>query len=376
MSDSSYGNADVPVEPGKIFVGGIAWETQEENLKKYFSKFGEVSDCIVMRKPPTDPSHPPDSQRHRGFGFVTFKEPSTIETILNQQSPHTLDGKKIEPKRATVKTAVNQIPSNQELAVKKIFVGGIAHGTSEDEITAYFSQFGNVTEVDLKYDKSTQRMRGFGFVGFDCEDPVEKVVQIHFHQIKGKTVETKKAEPRHSSGPKQPYPNTMGGAYHQPQAYSTDYRTGATNGQYSHQYYGQSATSAAYPYYTAPQGSMHPTGTAAYSNYPSYTANQFGTTAAAYPSYEPGTSFQRSQGSTGAESRGDPAYPSYTFNTGGQMASYQESTGGYPSSRSGYGTGVDSYGQQSTGYSAGEYSRGSSSQRQQQQYSSGRAFGH
>ena len=41
--------------------------------------------------------------------------------------------------------------------------------------------------------------------------------------------------------------------------------------------------------------------------------------------------------------------------TAGQMASYpQEGTGGYPSSRSSYGTSVDSYGQQSAAYSTGE----------------------
>lgn len=31
--------------------------------------------------------------------------------------------------------------------VKKVFVGGIAHGTTEDDIRAYFSQFGPVSSV-------------------------------------------------------------------------------------------------------------------------------------------------------------------------------------------------------------------------------------
>ena len=54
-----------------------------------------------------------------------------------------------------------------------------------------------VTDVELKYDKATQRMKGvlvianiplmhcnvlgFGFVGFDSEEVVEKLAQAHFH---------------------------------------------------------------------------------------------------------------------------------------------------------------------------------------------------
>ena len=44
--------------------------------------------------------------------------------------------------------------------VKKVFVGGIPAGTTEEEMKAHFSTYGTVTDVELKYDKSTQRMRG------------------------------------------------------------------------------------------------------------------------------------------------------------------------------------------------------------------------
>lgn len=31
----------------KLFVGGLSWETTQENLSKYFSRFGDVIDCVV-----------------------------------------------------------------------------------------------------------------------------------------------------------------------------------------------------------------------------------------------------------------------------------------------------------------------------------------
>ncbi|CAJ0828217.1 11968_t:CDS:10 [Entrophospora sp. SA101] len=168
-------------DEGKMFIGGLNWETSDENLKSYFSQFGEVTDCVVMRDP--------NSSRSRGFGFVTFTDPSNVDKVLNKD--HQLDGKVIDPKRA--------IPRDEQEKTEKIFVGGIAPEVTEEEFKQYFLQFGNIVDATLMVDRDSGRPRGFGFITFDSSDPVEKAMARRDLEIQNKTIEVKLAMPKHKT---------------------------------------------------------------------------------------------------------------------------------------------------------------------------------
>ncbi|XP_077989162.1 DAZ-associated protein 1-like isoform X10 [Glandiceps talaboti] len=175
-------------EVGKMFVGGLSWESSKDSLEAYFMKYGEVIDCVIMKDPV--------SGRSRGFGFVKFKDESCVQTVLSR-GPHVLDNRTIDPKACTPRS--QQQKSKQFTGrVKKVFIGGIPPNCSEADVKTYFSEYGNVEEFTMMYDQEQKRPRGFGFLSFESEEAVEKVCDIHFHQINGKTVECKKAEPRDS----------------------------------------------------------------------------------------------------------------------------------------------------------------------------------
>ncbi|GLT42116.1 hypothetical protein SLA2020_161360 [Shorea laevis] len=185
-------------DQGKLFIGGISWETGEDKLKEYFGHYGEVLQTVVMRDKITG--------RPRGFGFVVFADPEVLDTVL--QDKHTIDGRTVEAKRAlsreeqqtsarsgNVNTSRNS-GSGGAIRTKKIFVGGLPPNLTEDGFRQYFEAYGLVTDVVIMYDQNTQRPRGFGFISFDTEDAVDRVLHKTFHDLNGKQVEVKRALPK------------------------------------------------------------------------------------------------------------------------------------------------------------------------------------
>ncbi|XP_048738452.1 RNA-binding protein Musashi homolog 2-like isoform X7 [Ostrea edulis] len=199
-------DGDVPNDPGKMFIGGLSWQTTVESLKDHFGRFGEIKEAMVMKDPTT--------KRSRGFGFVTYKDPASVDTCL-ENGPHILDSKTVDPKvafprkaqpkltdlvqtvEAEVLSEANQSKKRKMVTrTKKIFVGGLSAATTVEDVKNYFSQYGKIEDAMLMFDKTTNRHRGFGFVTFENEDVVDKVCEIHFHEINKKMVECKKAQPK------------------------------------------------------------------------------------------------------------------------------------------------------------------------------------
>eukprot|EP00800_Vazella_pourtalesii_P004671 TRINITY_DN15412_c0_g1_i1.p1 TRINITY_DN15412_c0_g1~~TRINITY_DN15412_c0_g1_i1.p1 ORF type:complete len:279 (+),score=44.91 TRINITY_DN15412_c0_g1_i1:104-940(+) len=169
--------------PSKIFVGGLPYSTSDEELNRVFSRFGEISEVVVMKDSLT--------KRSRGFGFVTFADAVAVDLVLDEheREPIVLNRKKIDPKRAIPKKITAR-------RTKKVFVGGISSDTSQDDVYNYFKDFGNIVEAMLIFDKSTNKHKGFGFVTYDKYDTVDEICCQQFHVINGKKVETKRAQPK------------------------------------------------------------------------------------------------------------------------------------------------------------------------------------
>ena len=80
----------------KLFVGGLAWATDDNGLKTAFEEFGAVADAKVILDR--------DTGRSRGFGFVTFEDDSSATTALEQMNGKELDGRAVNVSEARERT--------------------------------------------------------------------------------------------------------------------------------------------------------------------------------------------------------------------------------------------------------------------------------
>ncbi|XP_024532447.1 heterogeneous nuclear ribonucleoprotein 1 isoform X2 [Selaginella moellendorffii] len=333
-------------DQGKIFVGGVSWETTDEKLKEYFQSYGDVVEAMIMKDRTTG--------RGRGFGFVVFADPDVADRVV--QDKHSINGKLVEAKKAVPRDEHQNAvkpggpggatsPASSTTRTKKIFVGGLAPNVSEEEFKQYFEQFGNITDIVVMYDHATQRPRGFGFITFDSEEAVDSVLQKTFHELKDKMVEVKRAVPKDASAAaRSPTAGYAGprGPFGYGQGFAAPYAYGPARGAYP-SYAAAGYGAAGYGYGYAGYG-----GGAPYGATPGAAAYGAGTGYAAGSgagSYGPG----RNAGWAAAPSYGGNS-PGYGGN-GGNMSGYGATSWGNAGGAQGS-TGSGSYG--GYGYGGGE----------------------
>lgn len=116
----------------KIFVGGLAWETQRDTMRRYFEQFGEIQEAVVI----TDKN----TGRSKGYGFVTFKDPDAAMRACQNPSP-VIDGRRANCNLASLGAHKTRPPTPQHGAGRFRPAPGLVappayHGSS----STYFHQ--------------------------------------------------------------------------------------------------------------------------------------------------------------------------------------------------------------------------------------------
>ncbi|KAJ7057819.1 hypothetical protein C8F01DRAFT_1256435 [Mycena amicta] len=79
----------------KLYVGNLSWNTTDDVLRRAFAAFGTVTDSVHMKDPET--------QRCRGFGYVTFESPAEAQAAVDAMNEQELDGRRIRVNIALVR---------------------------------------------------------------------------------------------------------------------------------------------------------------------------------------------------------------------------------------------------------------------------------
>ena len=86
---------------------------------------------------------------------------------------------------------------------KKLFIGGLSWGTTDDGLQQAFGGYGEIEEAKVITDRETGRSRGFGFITFtDDSSADDAVAQMNGQDLDGRTLKVDFAQdkPRRSGG--------------------------------------------------------------------------------------------------------------------------------------------------------------------------------
>src|SRR5450432_2262282 len=82
-----------------------------------------------------------------------------------------------------------------------LFVGNLSFQTTQDELLAAFSQFGNVERVNIVTDRETGQPRGFAFVEMtEKRDADTAISQLNGADLNGRTMNVNEARPKPEGG--------------------------------------------------------------------------------------------------------------------------------------------------------------------------------
>lgn len=159
-----------------LYVKNLEDYVTEELLSEKFSKFGKISNVVVMRDENGNP---------RGFGFVNFEDPDDAKTAVESMNGVQIGNKLIYVGRAQKKAEREQMlrrqyeERRQERILKSqgsnLYVKNIDDSIDDDELQRVFSHCGMITSAKIMRDEKGLS-RGFGFVCFTTPEEAKKAL--------------------------------------------------------------------------------------------------------------------------------------------------------------------------------------------------------
>ncbi|XP_040379041.1 UBP1-associated protein 2B-like [Oryza brachyantha] len=191
----------------KLFVHGLGWGAGADDLRSAFSRFGELEDCRVISDK--------QSGRSKGYGFVLFRSRRSALRALRR--PQLQIGGRLafchlaasgpapptsQTQNPSSNTNANSGASNNSGAAsssqpdnmqRKIFVGNVHADVDVDRLYEYFSQFGEIEEGPLGFDKTTGKPKGFALFVYKSVESARRALEEPMRNFDGKMLNVQKA---------------------------------------------------------------------------------------------------------------------------------------------------------------------------------------
>jgi polyadenylate-binding protein len=170
-----------------VFVKNLDESVTDEDVKKLFSVYGEVSSAVVQRD---------QEGRSKLFGFVNFVSHEAAQQAVEALNGTTQKGKTIYVGRAQKRTERDEELRRQFEAFKlermskftgvNLYVKNLSEGVNDEQLRGEFEKYGTITSCKVMTDEKGNS-RGFGFVCFSSpEESQRAMTELNGRMMGGK----------------------------------------------------------------------------------------------------------------------------------------------------------------------------------------------
>ena len=140
-----------------LIINYLPQSLQDEEFRKMFENIGPLKSSKIVRDKNTGYSY--------GFGFVDFHNPKDAATAISQ-----LNGYRMEHK--VLKVAYSR-RNEEDTKGSKLYLQKLPPQYTEEEVSNYFSSYGNIVQVRVVTDRATGQSKGIGFILFSKRSEAE-----------------------------------------------------------------------------------------------------------------------------------------------------------------------------------------------------------
>jgi len=86
---------------------------------------------------------------------------------------------------------------------KKLYVGNLSFGTTDESLRGYFSQYGEIVSINVIVDRETGRSKGFGFVELATEQAAQAAIAgLNGQEVDGRQLKVNEAKESNDRPPR------------------------------------------------------------------------------------------------------------------------------------------------------------------------------
>ncbi|XP_048001753.1 nucleolin 2 isoform X1 [Leguminivora glycinivorella] len=163
-----------------LFVGNVPFSKKcKKEIKKIFSKYGQIESVRIRTVPVKDPSVTPKlavikqelhPERSTVNVYVKFTNPQCVDQALAENNT-VLNNNHLRVTRSG-STGAEHDPRHS------VFVGNIPFALEDEGLREKFEKCGEIESVRIVRDKKTNAGKGFGYVNFTSKDGVELALAL------------------------------------------------------------------------------------------------------------------------------------------------------------------------------------------------------